>query len=140
VDKLIDKDEKKESVLSEDEQKQVKEIFEQALDNKNMTVVVESMSPDELPVIITMPEFMRRMKDMAAMGGGGMHMMGGMPDQYNVAINANHTLTGKILKAENEEAKKALAKQAVDLGLLSQNMLTGPALTNFIKRSVDLVQ
>ncbi len=140
VDKLIDKDEKKESVLSEDEQKQLKEVFEKSIDNQNMTVVVESMSPDELPVVITMPEFMRRMKDMAAMGGGGMQMMGGMPDQYNVAVNANHELTGKILKAENEEAKKALAKQAVDLGLLSQNMLTGPALTDFIKRSVDLVK
>jgi molecular chaperone HtpG len=137
VDKLIDKDEKKESVLSEDEKNKVKEIFEKAINNKNMTVTVESLSPDELPAVITLSEFMRRMKDMAAMGGG-MAMMGNMPDQYNIAINANHTLTGKILKAENEEEKARLAKQAYDLALLSQNMLSGADLTHFIKRSVEL--
>jgi molecular chaperone HtpG len=137
VDKLIDKDEKKESVLSEDEKNKVKELFEKAINNKNMTVSVESLSPDELPAVITMSEFMRRMKDMAAMGGG-MAMMGNMPDQYNIAVNANHALTGKILKAESDEEKERLAKQAYDLALLSQNMLSGADLTRFIKRSVEL--
>jgi len=139
VDKLIDKDEKVESVLTQEEQDQVKGIFEKAIDNKNMTVSVESMATDELPVIITMSEFMRRMKDMAKMGGGGYGFMGTMPDNYSVAINANHAIVQRIIKAEDEEQKVKLAKQAYDLALLSQNMLTGADLTRFIKRSVELV-
>ena len=138
ADKLIDKDEKMESVLSDEEKEQVKGVFEKAIANKNMTVTVESLSPEDLPVVITMSEFMRRMKDMSKMGGGGYSFMGTMPDNYNVAINGNHTIVQKILKAE-EEQKTKLAKQAYDLALLSQNMLTGADLTNFIKRSVELV-
>jgi molecular chaperone HtpG len=138
-DKLIDKDEKMESVLSTDEQEKIKTIFETAINNKSMTVAVESMSPDDMPVVITMTEFMRRMKDMAKMGGGGYAFMGSMPDSYNVAINGNHHIVQKILKAESDEQKTKLAKQAFDLGLLSQNMLTGADLTSFIKRSVELV-
>lgn len=139
TDKLVDKDEKVESVLSKDEQEQVKGIFEKAINNKNMTIAVESMATDELPVVITMSEFMRRMKDMAKLGGGGYAFMGNMPDNYNVAVNANHSIIQKILKAEQEEQKVKLAKQAYDLALLSQNMLTGADLTSFIKRSVELV-
>jgi molecular chaperone HtpG len=140
VDKLIDKDAKMESVLSKDEQEKVKAIFEKAINNKAMTVSVESLSTDELPVVITMSEWMRRMKDMAKMGGGGGYaFMGGMPDNYNVSINGNHTITQKILKAENEEQQTKLAKQAFDLALLSQNMLTGADLTSFIKRSIEMV-
>ncbi|MFZ2905850.1 MAG: molecular chaperone HtpG [Cyclobacteriaceae bacterium] len=139
ADKLIPKDEKIESVLSDAEKEQVKNVFEKAINNKNMTVSVESMAPDELPVVITMTEFMRRMKDMAKMGGGGYAFMGSMPDNYAVAINGNHSLIQKIIRADSEELKTKLAKQAFDLGLLSQNMLTGGDLTGFIKRSVDLV-
>ena len=138
VDKLIDKDEKTESVLSDKEQEQVKEVFEKAINNTSMTVTVESLPPDEMPVTITLPEFMRRMRDMAATGGGGFSMMGQMPDQYSVAINANHPLTGKILKAEGEQQTQ-LAKQVVDLAKLSQNILTGTDLTHFIERSVEIV-
>lgn len=138
TDKLITKEEKLESVLSKDEEEQVKNIFEKAIDNKNMTVAVESMSPEDLPVVITMSEFMRRMKDMAKTGGG-YGFMGTMPDNYNVSINGNHGIIQKILKADNEEQKTRLAKQAYDLALLSQNMLTGAELTDFIKRSVQLV-
>jgi molecular chaperone HtpG len=139
ADKLIDKGEKPESILSDTEKEQVKAVFEKAISNKNMNVTVESLAPDDLPVIITMSEFMRRMKDMAKMGGGGYAFMGSMPDQYAVAINGNHGIVQKILKAESEEQKHTLAKQAFDLGLLSQNMLTGADLTNFIKRSITLV-
>ena len=138
TEKLISRDEKLESVLSKDEEEQVKNIFETAINNKNMMVTVESMSPEDLPVVITMSEFMRRMKDMAKTGGG-YGFMGTMPDNYNVAINGNHSIVQKILKAEAEEQKAKLAKQAYDLALLSQNMLTGAELTNFIKRSVELV-
>jgi len=139
ADKLIDKDEKLESVLSQEEQEQVKGVFEKAIANKNMTVSVESLSPADLPVVITMSEFMRRMKDMSKMGGGGYSFMGTMPDNYNVAINGNHTIVQKILNAGDEEQKAKLAKQAYDLALLSQNMLTGADLTSFIKRSVEMV-
>jgi molecular chaperone HtpG len=139
IDKLIPKEEKTESVLSADEQTQVKTVFEKAINNKSMTVTVESLAPDELPVVITMSEFMRRMKDMAKMGGGGYAFMGSMPDNYSVAVNGNHSIVQKIIKADTEEKKSLLAKQAFDLGLLSQNMLTGADLTSFIKRSVDLV-
>lgn len=139
VDKLIDKDEKLDSVLSEKETETVKGVFEKAIDNASMMVTVESLSPDEMPVTITLPEFMRRMKDMAASGGGGFAMMGQMPDSYSVAVNANHPLTGKILKAEGEDQQIQLAKQAVDLAKLSQNLLTGAELTHFIERSVEMV-
>jgi molecular chaperone HtpG len=139
ADKLVDKETKVESVLTKEEEEQVKGIFEKAVNNKNFTVAVESLSPDELPVIITMSEFMRRMKDMAKMGGGGYAFMGAMPDNYNLAVNANHNIIQKILKASDEAQKIKLAKQAYDLALLSQNMLSGADLTNFIKRSVELV-
>ena len=139
IDKIITKDETLASVLSKEEEEQVKTIFEKAIDNKSMTVTVESLSPEEFPVTITMSEWMRRMKDMARTGGGGMPFMGSMPDSYNVAVNGNHSIIQKVLKAESEDQKLKLAKQAYDLGLLSQNMLTGADLTRFIKRSVDLV-
>lgn len=138
VDKLIHKDEKMESVLSKDEQEQLKTIFEKAINNKSMTVTVEPMSPDEFPVVITLSEFMRRMKDMAKVGGS-YPFMGSMPDSYNVAVNGNHALIQRIVKTESDDEKIKLAKQAFDLALLSQNMLTGPDLTHFIKRSLEFV-
>ncbi|MFZ9980580.1 MAG: molecular chaperone HtpG [Cyclobacteriaceae bacterium] len=138
IDKLIPSEIKAETVLSQEEQDKVKALFEKAVNNKNMTVGIESLSPDDLPVSITMSEWMRRMKDMAKTGGG-YGFYGSMPDQYNVAVNANHPLIGKILSEASEEQQTRLAKQAYDLGLLSQNMLSGSDLTSFIKRSVDLV-
>jgi molecular chaperone HtpG len=140
IDKLIVKEEKMESVLSQAETEQVKALFEKAINNKSMTVTVDALSPDDLPVLVTMSEWMRRMKDMAKTGGGGMYgIMGGMPDSYNVSVNGNHPIVQKILRADNEELREKLAKQAYDLGLLSQGMLTGADLTNFVKRSVELV-
>ena len=139
VDKLIAKDDVIASVLNKDEEELVKSVFEKAINNKNMTLAVDSMSPGELPVVVTMSEWMRRMKDMARTGGGGGYaFMGNMPDSYNVSINANHGIVQKILKAGDEDRVK-LAKQAYDLALLSQNMLTGSDLTSFIRRSVELV-
>lgn len=140
VDKLIAKEESVASVLSKEEEEKVKAVFEKAINNKAMSLAIESLSPGEMPVTITMSEWMRRMKDMARTGGGGgMGFMGAMPDSYNVAINGNHALVQKILKAENEEVQLKLAKQVYDLALLSQSMLTGAELTNFIKRSVEMV-
>ncbi|MEH3114082.1 molecular chaperone HtpG [Pedobacter terrae] len=137
VDKLIEKDEQNEHVLSEDQVKEVTAIFEKAITKPGLHVEVVALHPDELPVTITMDEFMRRMKDMAAMGGG-MNFYGQMPDNYKVAINGNHKLVGKILNAEGEEQQN-LAKQAVDLALLAQGMLTGADLTAFVSRSVELI-
>ena len=137
ADKLIEKDEVNEHVLSEDQVKEVTAIFEKAITRPGMQVEVIALNPDELPVTITMDEFMRRMKDMAAMGGG-MGFYGQMPDSYKVAINGNHKLVSKILKTEGE-AQANLAKQAVDLALLAQGMLTGAELTAFVSRSVELI-
>jgi molecular chaperone HtpG len=137
VEKLIEKDEKIESVLNDEQQESVKGIFETAISKPNMTVKVEALGPDELPVTVTMDEFMRRMKDMAALGGG-MNFYGSIPDSYNVSINSNHKLVSRILAAGAEEQKK-LAKQAFDLAMLSQGMLTGAELTEFVNRSVSLI-
>jgi len=139
VEKLIDKDTKLEHLLSNDEQEKIKSIFEKAINNSNMQLTVESLATDEMPIVITLSEFMRRMRDMAKMGGG-YGFMGNMPDTYQVAINGNHNLISKILKEEKEEKQLELAKQVYDLALLSQNLLTGPSLTQFLKRSVNLVQ
>ena len=139
IDKLIEKDETKDTVLTEEEQKTLKEIYEKAISNQSMHVSVDPLSPNDSPVVITMPEFMRRMKDMQRTGGGGMMFMGNLPDTYNVSVNANHPISQRILKAR-EESKEKIAKQAFDLALLSQNMLTGSALTAFVKRSVELIE
>ncbi|MFD2201498.1 molecular chaperone HtpG [Shivajiella indica] len=138
VDKIIQKEDSYGNLLTEEQSKQVKEIFEKAIDNKNFTVEVEGLSPEEMPVTVTMEEFMRRMKDMAQMGGG-MSFYGAMPDQYKVAINGNHPAIDKILKTENEEDQAKLAKQSIDLALLAQGMLTGKDLTAFVKRSIELI-
>lgn len=136
--KLIDKDENVESVLTEDQSKKVAEIFDKAINKPGYHVEIVGLNPEELPVTVTMDEFMRRMKDMAAMGGG-MGFYGSMPDSYKVAINGNHKLIGKIIATDNEEEQGLLAKQAVDLALLAQGMLTGADLTAFVSRSVELI-
>ncbi|MFL5730435.1 MAG: molecular chaperone HtpG, partial [Cytophagaceae bacterium] len=136
IDKLIDKDEKTESVLSEDQKTKVKEVFEKVVNDGKKTVSLESLAPDELPVTVILPEFNRRMRDMAATGG--MNFMGMLPEMYNVIINTNHKMVSKILDTKDEEQRNKLARQAYDLGLLSQGMLKGTELTNFIQRSVEL--
>ena len=139
VEKLIQKDSTYANLLTEDQSKSVKELFEKAIANKTYTVDIEGLSPEEMPVTITMEEWMRRMKDMAQTGGGPMSFYGSLPDSYKVAINGNHPLVDKILKAENEESQVKLAKQAFDLALLSQGLLTGKDLTAFVKRSVEMI-
>src|SRR5215203_1079655 len=138
LDKLIEKEDAAKHELTEEEAKQLKEIFEKAINNSHMKVEVESLSAEELPVTITMEEWMRRMKDMAKMGGGGMNFYGSLPDTYKVAINGNHKLVSKILKSDVEH-QVILAKQAFDLALLSQGLLKGADLTAFVERSVKVV-
>ena len=137
IDKLIDKDEKKESVLSDKEKEKLKEVFEKAINDKNNTVNVEAMAVDDLPVTVTLPEFIRRMKDMQATGGGPM-TFGDFPMNLNIAVNANHVVTKKILEETSEEEQLMRAKQAYDLALLVQGMLVGKDLTAFVNRSVTL--
>ena len=138
LDKLIQKDEIKELALSEEESTTVKSLFEKAIKKDNMQVEVTALSADEMPVTVTMDEFMRRMKDMAQ-NGGGMSFYGNLPDNYKVSVNGNHPLIKRILTSSNDEEKENLAKQAFDLALLSNGLLTGPELTNFVKRSVSLI-
>lgn len=138
IDKLIQKDEAKTLQLSEEESKTVVSLFEKAISRDNMKVEVEALSEQELPVTVTMDEFMRRMKDMAQTGGG-MSFYGAMPDNYKVTVNGNHPLIKRVLSSESEEEQHQLAKQAFDLALLSRGLLTGNELTNFVKRSVSLI-
>jgi molecular chaperone HtpG len=133
IDKLIDKGLNLESVLSDDEKKKVEELFKEVVGVN--TIQLESLSPDEVPVSIVQPEFMRRWKDMQRISGQG-DMFGSMPMPNNVVINANHSLINKLLKTEDIDAQKALTKQLYDLGLLSQGMLTGADLTKFVERTV----
>jgi molecular chaperone HtpG len=140
LDKLIVKDAEIAANLSEEDIKRVKEIFEKAINNKDMKVEVENLNAAELPVHITMEEWMRRMKDMARMGGGGgMNFYGSLPDSYKVSINGNHKLVTRILDEEDEAQQTALAKQAFDLALLAQGLLKGADLTAFVERSVALI-
>ncbi len=138
TDKLIQKDETLEHILTEEQSGKVQSIFEKAINKSTMRAEVQALSPDDLPVIVTMDEFMRRMKDMAQVSGG-MNFYGSMPDSYNVAINGNHKLIERILNTESEEEQTKLAKQVFDLALLSQGMLTGAELTEFVNRSVQLI-
>ncbi|QRR01576.1 molecular chaperone HtpG [Dyadobacter sandarakinus] len=135
LDKLIEKDVALESILSADDQEKVKKVFEEVGENKTAHIVVEAMPVDELPVVITFPEFMRRMTDMQA-SSGQRSMFGEMPLMYTVSLNANHPLIGRISTTESEDEQKALAKQVYDLALLSQGLLSGKDLTQFIQRTV----
>jgi molecular chaperone HtpG len=137
VDKLIKKDDAPAHVLTEEQSTKVKEIFDKAIGKPAYRVELESLNPEELPVTVTMDEFMRRMKDMAKMGGG-MGFYGSMPDNYKVVVNANHKLISRILEAD-DQTQGQLAKQAFDLALLSQGLLTGAELTEFVTRSVSLI-
>ena len=139
LEKLIDKGETPDSNLSEEQTKELKEIFEKAITKPGMEVTVENLSVDAMPVTVSMDEFTRRMKDMAAMGGGMMNFYGQMPDKYKISVNANHPLATKILAETNAENRSALAHQAFDLALLAQGMLTGAELTSFVERSVKLI-
>lgn len=137
IDNLISKTDAPPLALNEEQSTAVKTVFETAIAKPNMQVSVEALQADDMPVTVTMDEFMRRMKDMAAMGGGGMMgFYGNMPDTYKVTVNGNHPLVIRLAQMKNEEEKSVLAKQSFDLALLSQGLLTGSELTSFIKRSV----
>lgn len=139
IDKLINKDENTLSKITEEQQKTLQPIIESAVSKDQFSVVFENLSEKDSPMIITRPEFMRRMKDMNQLGGGSMGFYGNMPDMYNLVVNSNHPLITKILDEKDSEKQNTLAKQAADLALLSQGLLKGEKLTSFIKRSVELI-
>lgn len=140
IDNLIKKDEAKISKLSDKEIEELKPIIEEIIPKKTYSVQLEAMDSSANPFIITQPEFMRRMKEMQATGGGGFMGMGNFPDMYNLVVNTNNELVGKILATKTKKKQEALIKQAFDLAKLSQNLLHGEDLTNFIKRSFELIK
>ena len=136
ADKLIEKDETRESVLSEAEQNTVKTVFEGQV-GVGASVVLEALSPEDQPVIITKPEFMRRMREMSVMQGMAM---GNMPEMFNVVVNSNHPIvSSKLLNAENETQQGEVAKYLYNLALLNQGMLKGADLSAFINRSLGFL-
>ncbi len=138
VDNLVQKDETKESVLSEDQQNQVKAVFEKVAEEPGSTVVLKALSPDSQPVTITRPEFMRRMKEMQALQG---MQFGELPDSVNVVVNSNHPLVANKLAEEKDEKKQAeVATYLYELALLNQNMLKGAKLTEFINKSLEFLK
>lgn len=140
IDKLINKEDALPSKLSDTEQNELKPMIESVLPANKFTVVFESLSETDQPMQITNPEFMRRMKEMQAMGGGAMSgFYGNMPEIYNLVVNSNHPLINKAVHETDEVKKKEMLKQSSDLALLSQNLLKGEELTKFIKRSYDLI-
>ncbi|MCB0396000.1 MAG: molecular chaperone HtpG [Flavobacteriales bacterium] len=135
LDKLIAKDDELPSKLSEEQQGQIKPIIEKLVPAGKFQVVFQNQSEREDPISVIQPEFMRRMREMNAVGGGGF--MGSLPETYNLVVNTNHPLIGKILVESDEQKQSALARQATDLALLRQNMLKGEQLTHFIKRNLE---
>jgi len=140
LDNLVKKDDLAPSKLSEEEQKTLSTLFEGSVDKATFSVKVEPLNQNDLPVIITRPEFFRRMKEMQATGGGGgMSFMGNFPEMMNLVVNGNHASVAKLLLETDAVKRASTAKQLTDLALLSQGLLKGEELTKFIKRSVEFV-
>ncbi len=140
VDNLIKKDEDKISKLSDEEKETLKPIIEEAIPKETYTVQLEAMDSNANPFMITQPEFMRRMKEMQATGGGGMMGMGNFPEMYNLVVNTNNELVSEILNTKTKKKQERLIQQAFDLAKLSQGLLKGQELTEFIKRSFQMVK
>ena len=141
IDKLIEKEENTVSKLSDKEKEKLQKVIEENVDKEKFTVQIQNMSATDLPVVITQSEFMRRMKEQQQLSGnGGMQMFGSLPETYNLAINSNHELIGKILTEKTSKKKVNLINQLLDLALLSQGILKGENLTEFINRSVGLIK
>jgi len=138
IENLIKKEEASVSKLSDKEKETLKPMIEEVVKEGGYTVQLEALDSTSLPFVLTQPEFMRRMKEMQQTGGGGM--MGNMPDMFNLVVNTNHELVGQILATKTQKKKERLIQQALDLAKLSQNLLKGEALTQFIQRSVELIK
>ncbi|MDP4150702.1 MAG: molecular chaperone HtpG [Bacteroidota bacterium] len=139
ADNLIDKAEGIDAVLSKEEENRLKELFDRQVADLHVTVEIKGLSPDAPPVLATRPEFMRRMKDMAAVSGPMGSFYANMPDEVTMTVNGNHPIYQTILKQEDKEKQEKLVHNLADLALLSQGLLKGGNLTSFIQRSVDLM-
>ena len=140
VDNLIETQEKHESVLSQDEEAKLKEWFGLQVPEMHITVDIKGLSPEAAPVVATRPEFMRRMKDMANIGGGMAAFYAQMPDEVTLTVNGNHPIFQQLLKEESTDKLNKQIRSLADLALLSQGLLKGEELTNFINRSVELME
>lgn len=137
LDRLIQKEEELPSKLTKEQEEAIKPVFEEAVDKGKFTVQFQSMSEKDAPIIITQPEFIRRMMEQQKLGGAGF--MGAFPESYNLVVNSNHPKISSLVEVEDEAVKKNTVKQLADLALLSQGMLKGEALDKFIERSIELV-
>ena len=140
LDNLIKKEDTQISKLSDEEKEKLKTELEEVIKNKSYTVQLEAMDSSAAPFIITEPEFLRRMKEMQQTGGGGMFGMGNMPEMYNLIVNTNSDLVNEILNTKTAKKKERLINQSLDLARLSKGLLKGEELTNFIKRSYEIIK
>ena len=140
IDNLIKKDETAISKLSEEQQTELDTILKEVIPTEKFAIQLEAMDSDASPFIITQPEFMRRMKEMQATGGGGMNMFGNMPEIHNLIVNTNSELVSEILSTKTKKKQERLITQSLDLARLSQGLLKGEELTNFIKRSYEMIK
>ncbi|MCO6496690.1 MAG: molecular chaperone HtpG, partial [Chitinophagaceae bacterium] len=137
AENLVDKNESTESALTESETETLKELFKRDIEGMHTSVEVKGLSPDEKPVVAVRPEFMRRMKDMSEVSGG---IYGNLPDEINLVVNGNHSIYKKILEEKDEAKKKDMVNNLADMALLSQGLLKGNELTEFINRSIQLME
>lgn len=140
IDNLIKKDETTISKLSDEQKNALEDLLKDVIPSEKFMVQLEAMDSDASPFIITQPEFMRRMKEMQATGGGGMFGMSNFPDMYNLVVNTNSKLVGDILETEAKDEQERLINQSLDLARLSQGLLKGEELTKFIKRSYEMIK
>ena len=140
IDNLIKKDDTAISKLSDEEKTKLDELLKEVIPSEKFMVQLEPMDSNASPFIITQPEFMRRMKEMQATGGGGMFGMGNMPEMYNLVVNTNHELVIDILNTKTRKKQERLINQSLDLARLSQGLLKGEELTNFVKRSYEMIK
>ena len=140
IDNLIKKDDSKVSKLSDDQKTNLENMLKDIIPSEKYTIKLESLASKEHPFIITTPEFMRRMKEMQQTGSGGMFGVGNMPDIYNLVVNTNSDLVVEILKTKTKKKQERLINQSLDLARLSHGLLKGEELTNFIKRSFEIIK
>jgi molecular chaperone HtpG len=140
IDNLIKKEDTKISKLSDEQKTELDTLLKEVIPSEKFMVQLEPMDSDAAPFMITQPEFMRRMKEMQQTGGGGMFGMGNFPEMYNLVVNTNSELVGEILNTKTKKKQERLINQSLDLARLSQCLLKGEELTNFIKRSYEMIK
>ena len=140
IDNLIKKDTSQVSKLNDDEKKKLEDLVKGTINDEKFIIKLEPMDSNENPFIITNPEFMRRMKEMQQSGGGSMFGSGNMPDMYNLVVNTNSDLINQIVNTKTKKKQQKLINQSIDLAKLSHGLLTGEDLTEFIKRSYEIIK